>query len=77
MNVDLRSQSTGFRAGDSVVLARGTYQGTLGTFICLTADSNWAEIQEAKGALRTHPVTWLRHRPDGELNWSELLHDRT
>jgi hypothetical protein len=48
-----------FHEGDEVVLARGTYQGTLGIFERLRADVNWAEIAERDGAVRCHPVAWL------------------
>jgi hypothetical protein len=48
-----------FHEGDAVVLARGSYQGTLGIFSRLRADVNWAEIIERNGAVRCHPVAWL------------------
>lgn len=51
----------GFREGDQVVLARGSYQGTLGVFLHLKDDSNWADIRECNGAVRSHPVVWLAH----------------
>ena len=35
-----------FREGDEVVLAHGTYQGTLGVFLRLREDVNWADITE-------------------------------
>ena len=50
-----------FRAGDEVVLARGTYQGTSGVFLKLRDDLNWADITEHDGAVRSHPVLWLAH----------------
>lgn len=50
---------TTFREGDQVFLAEGTYQGTLGTFLRLTADPNWADISERNGRVRSHPVAWL------------------
>lgn len=50
-----------FKGGDNVVLAEGTYQGTLGVFIQLRQDVNWAEIRERNGAVRSHPVAWLQH----------------
>ena len=49
----------GFREGDAVVLAEGTYQGTLGLFLRLKDDSNWADIVESSGRTRSHPVAWL------------------
>jgi len=50
-----------FREGDEVVLATGTYQGTLGVFLRLREDVNWADIMERNGAVRSHPVIWLAH----------------
>ena len=54
---------TVFREGDEVVLADGTYQGTLGIFVRLRKDVNWADITERNGIVRCHPVAWLDHRP--------------
>ena len=48
-----------FHEGDSVYLAKGSYQGTLGTFLHLRSDPNWAEVREADGAIRMHPVEWI------------------
>jgi hypothetical protein len=50
-----------FREGDEVVLAEGTYQGTPGVFLKLSADPNWADITERNGDIRSHPVAWLAH----------------
>jgi hypothetical protein len=50
-----------FRAGDNVVLAEGTYQGTPGVFLKLREDVNWADIKELNGAVRSHPLRWLQH----------------
>jgi hypothetical protein len=50
-----------FHEGDEVELAEGTYQGTLGVFVRLTDDAGWADITERNGAVRSHPVAWLRH----------------
>ena len=50
-----------FREGDEVVLAEGTYQGTLGIFVRLNDDVNWATITERNGSVRSHPVVWLAH----------------
>jgi hypothetical protein len=52
-----------FREGDEVVLAQGTYQGTLGVFLRLSEDVNWAKISERDGSVRSHPVIWLAHSP--------------
>ena len=57
--IDQKCEETVFREGDAVVLARGTYQGTLGIFERLREDANWAEITERNGAVRNHPVAWL------------------
>ena len=50
-----------FREGDEVVLAHGTYPGTLGVFLRLKEDANWADITERNGNIRSHPVEWLAH----------------
>lgn len=56
-----RPVGTVFREGDEVVLAEGTYQGTLGVFVRLRKDVNWADITERNGSIRSHPVAWLDH----------------
>ena len=50
-----------FREGDEVVLASGTYPGTLGVFLRLKEDVNWAEIRQSDGEIRSHPVIWLAY----------------
>jgi ribosomal protein L24 len=50
-----------FREGDEVVLAQGSYQGTLGVFLRVKEDGNWADITERNGEVRSHPVIWLAH----------------
>jgi hypothetical protein len=50
-----------FRKGDEVFLAKGCYQGTLGTFLNLRTDSKWADIMERNSQVREHPVEWLQH----------------
>lgn len=55
------TRTTEFKEGDNVALAEGTYQGTLGVFIRLRQDVNWAEIRERSGVVRRHPVVWLQH----------------
>jgi len=52
---------TVFREGDQVVLAQGTYRGTLGVFVRLKKDVNWADITESNGSVRSHPVAWMDH----------------
>jgi hypothetical protein len=56
-----------FRQGDEVVLANGTYQGTLGVFLRLREDVKWADITERNGSIRSHPVAWLAHAADPVL----------
>lgn len=48
-----------FRAGDEVVLALGTYQGSGGVFLGFREDANWANIREPDGSVRSHPAAWL------------------
>jgi hypothetical protein len=50
-----------FREGDQVRLARGSYTGTLGVFLRLREDPNWADVTESDGSVRRHPVEWLEH----------------
>lgn len=56
----------GFQEGDEVVLDEGTYQGTLGVFLRLKEDPNWADITERNGTIRSHPVIWLAHSKTAE-----------
>ncbi|MGD0049714.1 MAG: hypothetical protein ABSE42_22195 [Bryobacteraceae bacterium] len=58
---------TVFREGDEVVLAKGSYQGTLGVFVGLKKDVNWADIKERNGSIRSHPVAWLA--PSTKVVW--------
>jgi hypothetical protein len=51
-----------FHEGDNVVLALGTYQGSTGVFVRLRDDPQWAEIRDAAGAVRSHPIAWLANR---------------
>jgi len=57
--IDIGFIPPGFREGDEVVLAEGTYQGTLGVFLHLRDDVKWADIAERNGGIRSHPVAWL------------------
>ena len=51
-----------FRKGDSVFLAKGLYQGTVGTFLNFRDDDpKWADIFERNSQVRSHPVEWLQH----------------
>jgi hypothetical protein len=59
--MNTRPDGQTFREGDEVVLARGTYPGTLGVFLRLREDVNWADITERNGDVRSHPVKWLAH----------------
>jgi hypothetical protein len=57
----IRPAALTFREGDEVVLAKGSYEGTLGIFLRLKEDVNWADITERNGDVRCHPVIWLAH----------------
>jgi hypothetical protein len=49
-----------FRKGDAVFLARGTYQGTIGTYLNTREDDpRWADITEQDSQIRSHPIEWL------------------
>ena len=50
-----------FKAGDHVFLALGTYQGTSGVYLGSRKDANWVDLQESDGAVRSHPLAWIRH----------------
>jgi hypothetical protein len=51
-----------FQKGDAVFLAKGSYEGTLGTFLNLKDDDpKWADILEQNSQVRSHPVEWLQH----------------
>jgi hypothetical protein len=51
-----------FQKGDAVFLAKGSYEGTLGTFLNLKGDDpKWADILEQNSQIRSHPVEWLQH----------------
>ena len=43
------------------MLAKGSYQGTLGVFLHVKEDTNLADIRERNGAIRSHPVIWPAH----------------
>ena len=61
-----------FVPGEKVFLAEGPYTCTLGIFLGLRKDVNWADIQEPD-QVATHPVCWLRHCPPGDLIWTDLM----
>jgi hypothetical protein len=65
-----------FREGDEVVLASGTHQGTLGVFLKLTPDANWAEIRERDGGIRSHPMVWLAHSNSATPGFSNMSGER-
>jgi hypothetical protein len=48
-----RPAGTVFREGDEVVLAEGTYQGTVGVFVRFREDVHWADITERNGSARS------------------------
>ena len=46
-----------FRKGDTVFLAEGSCQGTVGTFLTFREDDlKWADIFERNSQVRSHPV---------------------
>lgn len=51
-----------FHDGDEIMLAKGTYEGTLGVFRHLKDDPKWADIMESDGSIRSHPVEWIAFR---------------
>ena len=59
-----------FLEGDEVVLARGSYQGTLGIFVRFRRDAHWADIMERNGRMRSHPVEWLAHSTGSTLGFA-------
>jgi hypothetical protein len=51
-----------FRRGDTVFLAEGWCQGTVGTFLNFRhGDRKWADILERNSQIRSHPVEWLEY----------------
>lgn len=48
-----------FHAGDRVYMAKGSYQGSAGTFLNLRSDPKWADIRESSDLVRAHPVEWM------------------
>ena len=48
-----------FHKGDLVYLEKGSYQGTVGTFLNLKTDPKWADILEPNDKVRAHPVEWM------------------
>jgi hypothetical protein len=53
-----------FRKGDSVFLAKGPSQGTVGTFLNFRYENpKWADVLERHSQLRSYPVEWLEHIP--------------
>jgi hypothetical protein len=56
-----------FRKGDSVFLAKGPFQGTVGTFLNLSDDDpKWANVFERDSQVRSHPVACLQHLPENK-----------
>jgi hypothetical protein len=53
------SASCPFHKGDAVYLEKGSYQGTVGTFLNLKSDPKWADILEPNQKVRAHPVEWM------------------
>jgi hypothetical protein len=57
-----RFQVLTFRKGDSVFLAKGSCQGTVGTFLNFRDDDpKWADIFERNSQVHSHLVEWLEH----------------
>jgi hypothetical protein len=53
-----------FRKGDTVFLAEGSCQDTVGTFLNFRDDDpKWADIFERNSQVCSHPVEWLEHMP--------------
>ena len=53
-----------FRKGDTVFLAEGSCQGTVGTFLNFRDDDpKWADIFERNSQVSSHPIEWLEHMP--------------
>ena len=51
-----------FRKGDTVFLAKGPSQGTVGTFLNFRYENpKWADVFERASQVRSHPVEWLEH----------------
>jgi hypothetical protein len=48
-----------FHNGDRVYLAKGSYEGTIGTFLNLRNDPRWADMREPNDEVRAHPVEWM------------------
>ncbi|MBL8174675.1 MAG: hypothetical protein JNK48_08395 [Bryobacterales bacterium] len=48
-----------FRQGDEVVLVAGNNEGMTGVFLKLRPDTNWADVADRNGNVRSHPVVWL------------------
>jgi hypothetical protein len=65
-----------FREGDEVVLTAGIYQGTLGIFLRLRSDVNWADITERNGNVESHPVPWLAHSNSATPGFSKVPEER-
>lgn len=50
-----------FHQGEEVILAQGNNEGTTGVFLKLRPDTNWADVADHNGNVRSHPVAWLEH----------------
>jgi hypothetical protein len=68
-----RFQVLTFRKGDSVFLAKGTYQGTVGTFLNFRDDPKWADF--LSGIHKFAHTLWngsniyqARSQPDAETS---------
>ena len=59
--MSVRAITPAFHEGDEVVLAHGSYQGTLGVFLRHKEDVSWVDITERNGLVRSHPLIWVAH----------------
>jgi hypothetical protein len=53
--------SAKFHVGDKVVLVEDPHKYVHGAFMGLKDDLEWATVEQANGALRSHPVEWMRN----------------
>jgi hypothetical protein len=51
-----------FHNGDQGYLEKGSYQGTIGTFLNLRNDPKWGDICESGESVRAHLEEWLALR---------------
>ena len=49
-----------FHPGEAVILAAGPHKYVYGIFLGLQEDVEWGAVQESNGAVKSHPVDWMR-----------------